>query len=279
MRPTWILVFLLVPLAACGGKSTSDTPETGGSAGTGASAASGGSGAHAGTGGTSGGGSGGVGGTIVTGGTGGMGGTGAWPACCAQDSDCPGGECVNTACVTYPPDGACYRDADCVAGAVCSGAAVCGCAADCSYDVILGKCVLPPGCCANDADCGSDPSIECVTGNCVKKPPPMQCWSDQDCPVGLPCSGACNCPCGTDCLCGGTTGWCEGQPPPPPATCCQKASDCGPFAECVGDVCEIPVQGGCWLDADCMPGQTCAGASACPCGASCLVADHPGTCQ
>jgi len=75
-------------------------------------------------------------------------------------------------------------------------------------------------------------------------------------------------------LCGAIhTGCCSG-------TCHCTEGDCvqrngiGPPG-----VCKTPdLGGGCWQDSDCGFAEVCQGANVCPCGASCYVADSPGTC-
>jgi hypothetical protein len=42
---------------------------------------------------------------------------------------------------------------------------------------------------------------------------------------------------------------------------------------------KAPGNGLCWDDSQCSAGQSCIGASCCPVGAQCLVADKPGKCQ
>jgi hypothetical protein len=62
--------------------------------------------------------------------------------------------------------------------------------------------------------------------------------------------------------------------------CCTADTDCrSKSPRCVEGVCSpLPPDGECWDDTDCDYGETCEGASTCPCGAACLVASHPGTC-
>jgi hypothetical protein len=73
----------------------------------------------------------------------------------------------------------------------------------------------------------------------------------------------------------------------PRAGCCFTDSQC--MGRCYGATCAPgsegickstpPPSGQCWGDADCAGGQLCRGARICPCGAACLLADAPGTCQ
>lgn len=143
-----------------------------------------------------------------------------------------------------------------------------------------------PWCCTDDFDCpqyfdgdetGAPLAYECVAGVCKEFPPPGQCWDDGDCPYGV-CQGASVCPCGYDCDGWDTPGWCSLPPEP---YCCTSDWQCGDFAyvPCVNGVCKEPVTGGCWTDAECPAGLACVGASVCPCGADCAMADMPGKCM
>jgi hypothetical protein len=226
MRAAIWLVATAALTLGCGGSTTNDTK---GSAGTGGGGvATGGTGGSVATGGTGGSvATGGTGGSVATGGsagnaaTGGSGGT--VELCCSVDSDCPkvgadipGFECVGDVCEQIPDPGTCWSDADCqdIPGS-CIGGFVCGCAADCGPASQLGKCDIPDQCCTSNQDCVSAPPgvTECVAGNCEQIPPLGQCWTDADCPAGQGCSGACVCPCGVLCACGGQLGWCEGPKP------------------------------------------------------------------
>jgi hypothetical protein len=273
---------------ACGGSVDGDG--SGGSAGAGTGATSGTAGAGTG-GGSSGYGGGGQGGGGQGGGSSGYGGYGgAAPVCCTSDADCPeyfsdgepGSQCIAGVCKPNPPSGSCWTDWDCnYSFGSCIGGFVCPCGADCAEDQ-LGKCDVPPGCCATAADCDQKPYVElqCVAGNCESTPPPGQCWTDADCGGAL-CKGACICPCGMVCACGGQMGTCEGEPPPPPPLCCTTDWQCGDYVytPCVNGVCKQPVAGHCWKDAECAAGETCTGAFVCPCGAACGQAETPGKCQ
>lgn len=92
---------------------------------------------------------------------------------------------------------------------------------------------------------------------------------------------------GTQCSCGTLVCTCPG--PGPGLPCCVVDTDCGKAQHCVGEICSPGgsfagvceadlVSGQCWEDADCANGKHCVGASVCPCGASCLLPDRPGTC-
>ena len=132
------------------------------------------------------------------------------------------------------------------------------------------------GCCQDDTQCPK--GSVCIPGvECVPLPKTGECWKDGDCKSGK-CEGAFACPCTADCstawsvgkcsdnvgsCCGGTKGGCLNS-----ETCVLGASQCKPSVVKAGD---------CWSDQDCKIG-TCQGASVCPCGAMCLVADKLGTC-
>jgi hypothetical protein len=228
-----LLVLVGLFSIGCGGSTSKDSTPGGGAGGAGA-----GSGAVGSTGGVSAGGmsTGGVStGGVSTGGvsTGGVGaggaggvstgGAGGGDLCCTSDFDCSaytaegyGFECVNSVCKQNPDPGLCWSDSDCqgIPGS-CWGGSVCPCGADCFAADTLGKCVIPDQCCASDSDCASAPpgNAVCIAGNCSTKPPPGQCWTDADCPANTNCGGACICPCGSMCACGGQMGWCEGTKP------------------------------------------------------------------
>jgi hypothetical protein len=273
-RCGWVLSLAAAAalLAGCGGSVDGDGSGNGGSA----------------TGGVAGKGGGAFGGSAGVAGGGGVAGYGgAAPYCCTSTADCPeyfgndaqGSQCIAGVCKPNPPTGTCWTDLDCfgVPGS-CMGASVCPCGADCFGPDQLGKCNVLAGCCATSADCPLAEQV-CVSGNCEKPPPPGQCWTDQDC-FGSTCNGACICPCGTLCACGGQMGWCEDQTPPPPA-CCTNDMACGDeqYVPCVNGVCKQPIAGYCWKDAECSAGQKCVGVFVCPCGAACGQAETPGKCQ
>lgn len=278
-----LLVISGLALVGCGGSTMLD--------------GKGGADAGAGAGGTSGGGTGGgasgSGGVAGAGGgsSGAAGGGGAAgsPGCCSENTkyDCEtygdSKQCVNGVCKEPPPPGLCWSDQDCGGlGSVCKGGFVCPCDADCSGPDQLGQCTVQPGCCAKDADCTQKPNVPmmCVGGNCEMKPPAGQCWSSKDCSNGTTCSGECVCPCGAMCACGGQMGWCKGSPPPPPppTACCKSQLDCGVGSVCAMGVCKQSVAGACWADVECAQGKKCNGASICPCGAQCGMAEYPGKC-
>ena len=279
-------------LVGCGGSTKIDF-QTGGSAGAGNVGGTGNTGNVGGTGNTGNVGGGGTGGTGNVGG-GGMagtgnvggggvgGGTGGATFCCATDLDCPQAdqpgfelECINGSCKQVPAPGSCWADKDC-GGAACIGGSVCPCEMDCYQGDTLGKCDGAPQCCSKDTDCTTKPNVPltCVAGNCEQVPPSGQCWTDADCNGGT-CGGACICPCGAVCACGGQMGWCTSVIP----ACCTSSAACGPGAVCANSVCKKSEPPYCWADEECPAGQKCVGANVCPCNALCAIADNPGKCQ
>jgi hypothetical protein len=139
-------------------------------------------------------------------------------------------------------------------------------------------------CCQTDAEC--NPGVDfwdqrCVEGVCLPIPSSESCWTQADCAPGDSCLGACVCPCGLDCDCGGQLGKCVSPVPEPEPGCCSEDWQCGDlvFAPCVNGVCKQHEPNQCWVDAECAPDQKCVGAFVCPCGADCITEDKPGTCQ
>lgn len=128
--------------------------------------------------------------------------------CCQEDSDCPGGACVNTRCVAPQSAPGCYRDVECGTGRICSGVQLCHCGSPCNTVDQTGVCVPDDlGCCATDADCAS--GKECVAGKCKQAPPTGSCWTNRDCAIlGLPCGSPVICPCGANCAVADTPGQC-----------------------------------------------------------------------
>jgi len=153
--------------------------------------------------------------------------------CCAPEGCLPGMACpaVCVACGVCKAieEKPCYNDAECAPGQYCEITNDCcpipGCPM-CDACAACGQCVSKqPGCCAFDKDCGF--GSVCVSGVCEKLPPDGGCWSDAQCPGGK-CVGAITCPCGAMC-----------------------------FAASKPGVCEYPVPGACYADADCALGQVC----------------------
>ncbi len=139
--------------------------------------------------------------------------------------------------------------------------------------------VISNGCCQTDSQCqiGGSKNI-CIPGkDCVPPAPTGKCWFDSDCKSGK-CQNAAVCPCTADCsysysfgtcsdnlgsCCGGDKGGCTSS-----EICIDSAHICKPSGVTTGT---------CWTDTDCKVG-TCQGATICPCGAMCAVADKKGTC-
>jgi hypothetical protein len=140
-----------------------------------------------------------------------------------------------------------------------------------------------------------DPST-CPPGTCFDAPGAACNYcvdSVITCQPTLACAGACNgticsvCPeggvpdviAGCDCTCDAGAFVCKGLQ----AGCCNQDADCaatGQGAVCATHVCKPPPAApGCWTSAQCPQGQTCTGVGVCPCGADCLLPDHPGMCQ
>lgn len=147
-----------------------------------------------------------------------------------------------------------------------------------------------PLCCTSKADCysgkggegeGPPAPVECVQGVCkgMLMLGPSECWQDSDCQYGM-CIGAFVCPCGSDCHDEDQPGTCMAPTPSPSPACCTNDLACGDYAysPCVNGVCKLPVPGACWKNEECPAGQTCVGASVCPCGALCDEMDMPGKC-
>ena len=162
------------------------------------------------------------------------------------------------------------------------------CMNDCVVDTATQVCELqedgckdlvskpPPvgsDCCAADADCAA--GTVCVgaasaKGSCETAPSVGTCWSGADCAAGETCEGASTCPCDADCA-NVAPGVCT----PLAAACCTTDADCSDGTVCVDGgggkgACETaPSVGACWAVADCAAGETCEGASVCPCDVDC----------
>ncbi len=135
--------------------------------------------------------------------------------------------------------------------------------------------VFNNGCCQSDSECPK--GTLCIPGKlCVPVPPTGSCWNDADCASGK-CENPKVCPCTADCSFSYIFGKCSDNA----GSCCGgDKGGCLSDEVCVGDqVCKPAVipDGSCWSDADCKVG-TCDGASVCPCGAMCIVADKLGKC-
>lgn len=130
------------------------------------------------------------------------------------------------------------------------------------------------GCC-NLGGQGCPAGTQCVENKeCLPPAKAGACWTKEDC-GGLACLDAFVCPCDADCGIATHQGVCATS-----ETCC--GGPCGKGESCVGGVCKGSgnlMAGQCWSDLDCTGGAACKGANICPCGAMCLVADKPGTCD
>jgi hypothetical protein len=207
--------------------------------------------------------------------------------CCPQGL-CPAGlSCVSGACL--PPAsraGACYLDAQCGSGQVCDGEARCGCGEVC--EAAPGTCAYPEGCCNADADC--DGGTRCVGGQCVAAPTEGGCWQDADCGAG-PSSGSAPGSSGRVCedarVCACGEAGCESAPGhcALPGVCCATDVECGQGGACVAGRCVPEARDGtCWVNGDCGAGETCRGATTCPCTpgagdeATCALPSTAGRC-
>jgi len=113
------------------------------------------------------------------------------------------------------------------------------------------------------------------------------CWDHDSCEGGELCQGSEICPCDADCDGADKPGLC--LPNFLQYGCCLNDSHCllGQDKEwaCAGEteaepgVCvDKAPEGKCWDDGDCTPGNTCEGATFCPCGTACGQIQAPGTC-
>lgn len=177
------------------------------------------------------------------------------------------GECATDAGVPDASAGACRSNADCTGRQVCRGIAACGATGMCAT---TSPCplVFNPVCGCDGVTYGNT----CELSNAG---------------IGFLSMGAC--PSRTDAGADSGSGSCRVGP-----GCCATDADCGrgycaPAQTCTGgvatSVCKTrPADlSECWRDSDCpaVGGRegVCRGATICPCGAACLVADAPGTCR
>lgn len=103
---------------------------------------------------------------------------GPQPVACTWPSECPGGDCVDGACIYGEPE-ICFMDAPCPEGEVCGGAGTWRwrCVLPCEQD---GTCALRPRAC--EAPEGCPPGSNCKEGRCINN-----CVLDSDCPEGGHC--------------------------------------------------------------------------------------------
>jgi hypothetical protein len=283
-----------------GSAATAGSAGDGGSGGDGGGGASGGAGKAGSAGSAGGGGSAGAGGSAGSAGTGGSGPCVEGGSCAPEGASCSDGACCPCVyqCVqgkwqvmgcagclapmcptSFPGHGdacdeclhpvgvPCEVD-ECAAGgiraqAVCDGS---------TWTVSQLPCGST-GCCGSDAEC---PGMLCVSTLCKPKGADP-CWRDDQCATDQICSGVFVCPCMADCAFADSGGTCV----PKDMGCCRDDSDCTGTTtpRCVAGRCLEPAPaGGCWSDRDCF-GHDCEGEQVCPCGASCLLPDVPGTCS
>ena len=213
---------------------------------------------------------------------------------CTSDAECLTGQ--------YCRIDACPADANC--GPDASGAMNCVCTGSCQP-------VVTPGTCQTDADCqagercywtGGCPPCDCASGTpdcaCPMCMPPLNgqcgpycdpaqaetCWNgiDDNCDgqVDEGCTPATPCTSDADCA---QYEYCSLEVPVYDAagnlSCCPANARCTPdIPSCVAGQCRLQA-GYCWTDGDCGYGEQCLGASRCPPGAMCFVADYPGKCS
>jgi hypothetical protein len=211
--------------------------------------------------------------------------------CCHSDPYCPDdttckGESYGSAgvCKENPPEGGCWEHEDCPEGSFCENPSICPCGALCDMIDIPGVCKpLFDECCFTDEMC---PDGICVgtypgggAGVCVSPPGDGGCFSVDDCESYEFCSGAQVCPCGANCPT--LPGYCL-----PLDGCCWIEADCGDEEKCAsagngqpGICLAQPPEGKCWDDDEC-PGGMCNGASFCPCNMDCDADmwEGPGDC-
>lgn len=223
------------------------------------------------------------------------------PAVCGSDEECPGGSCVNGACVTCPP---CQSGERCVAGACVAdtcGDTVCGSGEVC----IDGQC-REPSC----ASITCAPDEQCVRGQCY----PGACGGVLCRPGEVCYEGACTSPSCVGVLCAEGEVCADGRCLPqscmgvlcaqgaacddgkcvdvrcvgvtcPAGTLCSagecKPTDCGGVACAAGEVCESGQceKVGC-TGLSCPAGTQCESSQCVPCpgGICCHPSDPPIPC-
>jgi len=204
--------------------------------------------------------------------------------CCRESLTCKGGaydnpaydECQPQSCPsTLPVEGTSCGQCNmgCRYGA--------GCAADGTGQNVEAYCndglwqITDVGCiacCQSDADC---PGAMCAGNRCEPLNHAPGCFRDTECGSGSICAGAQICACGDAYQCRHVDR--PGVCVPSGQGCCAQSGDCPNGGTCIGGVCKAsPPAGQCWTDADCP--VDCLDVSVCPCGSSCIAADHPGTC-
>ncbi len=142
------------------------------------------------------------------------------------------------------------------------------------------------GCCMTSFDC--PPGDRCVGnggpgfGVCKATPAWGACWSGDDCSPTQTCSGGFVCPCDASCDQADALGTCQGGDD----GCCTGAGVCPAGSQCMAlsgigwSTCVAKAEPGrCWHNSDCAAGDTCEGASFCPCSMDCDGGyEGPGVC-
>jgi len=213
------------------------------------------------------------------------------PESCPVESPDWGDPCLGTFSCNYGEE-CCCND--------CYDATICDCMGDkfgCySAEACLNPwCEMPP-CCKvgvnlncemlNPGDiCAAVPGSD--YGRCKESLPYPACWDHDSCEGGELCKDSEICPCDADCDGADEPGLC--LPNFLQYGCCLSEDHCllGEDKEwiCAGEadgepgLClEKPSVGQCWDNNDCAPGQTCEGATFCPCGTVCGQIQAPGNC-
>lgn len=179
-------------------------------------------------------------------------------------------------------------------GSSCDDGNPCTAGDTCSDVGGVGKCLSGkenPDCGSGSCSLGTGADAPCAAGEFCKLPD-GQCTGTGACTatpqvcmtVYMPVCGCNGKTYGNTCEANGSgqnwagKGECGGAVD---GTCCKQDSDCKSNA-CAGTTCvngDGLKPGQCWTTSQCPAGTACKGANVCPCGAMCLVADKPGTCQ
>lgn len=213
------------------------------------------------------------------------------PESCPEETPDWGDPCVGTFSCAYGEE-CCCND--------CHDAQICDCMGDkfgCyPSDACLNPwCEMPP-CCKVGVNLNCEminPGDVCAAvsgseyGKCKPGLTYPACWDHDSCEGGELCQGSDICPCDADCDGMDKEGLC--LPNFLQYGCCLNDGHCllgqGKEWTCAGEteaepgVCvEKAQEGKCWDDADCAPGQTCEGATFCPCDTACGQIQAAGDC-